>query len=195
MTTGARLECSPDVVGTRRSARHPRCVTGSSPPPPHVHADDRHPVTDVRAGRGAWRTGSAPVAGALRRPAQLGEMRHGGAFVDGHCPDRRSADRQRSGLPAGDGLVVTKFDYLACSLPEAGAIAVELTLSPAALTLGADIGPGSFVELVHQECTIEVRYGGPCGAGGRNPGTGLVRRRVGCSSRFARRLHRRPQGS
>ena len=48
-------------------------------------------------------------------------------LVDGHSHHRRSANRQRSGLGPCDSLVVTKFDHLARSLPEAGAIAVELT--------------------------------------------------------------------
>lgn len=41
--------------------------------------------------------------------------------------DRLTGNDPDCGPAAGDSLVVTKFDHLARSLPEAGAIAVELT--------------------------------------------------------------------
>ena len=53
-------------------------------------------------------------------------------LVDGHCTtdDRLTGNDPDCGpaaLRLANGLVVTKFDLLARSLPEAGAIAVELT--------------------------------------------------------------------
>jgi hypothetical protein len=49
-------------------------------------------------------------------------------LVDGHSHHRRlTGNDPDCGPAAGDSLVVTKFDHLARSLPEAGAVAVELT--------------------------------------------------------------------
>jgi hypothetical protein len=51
-------------------------------------------------------------------------------LVDGPCPqdDRLSGNDPDCPPAAGDSLLVTKFDYLARSLPEAEAIAVEVTV-------------------------------------------------------------------
>jgi len=68
--------------------------------------------------------------------------------------DRLTGNDPDCGPAAGDSLVVTTFGHLARSLSEAGAIAVELNSSAAALNLGdghrAWLVPGTGAPGVHQ---------------------------------------------
>jgi Resolvase, N terminal domain len=79
------------------------------------------------------------VIGAARAWRQLGSLAvsSGQSVVDVH-PVRRHAE-QRPACRAGDTLVVTKLDRLARSLPDARAIADELTTRQVKLNLGESV--------------------------------------------------------
>ena len=124
----------------------------------HILSDPVLPATTDWAEH----AGLAPcprVARALRRPSR-GRCAMAALLVDGHCTtdDRLTGNDPDCGPAAGKRPRLTKFDLLARSLPEAGAIAVELTLRQLGLHLGGRHRACClFVELVHQECIIEVR--------------------------------------
>ncbi len=107
----------------------------------HILSDPVLPATTDWAEHG----GLAPcprVARALRRPSR-GRCAMAALLVDGHCTtdDRLTGNDPDCGPAAGKRPRLTKFDLLARSLPEAGAIAVELTLRQLGCTSGADTGP------------------------------------------------------